>query len=181
MIDINTIAILEKQEYARSQEYRSRLIGLEDMMGFFPNEKKYKQEYADLVTTYGSRTPKSYALLQAVEKEEEHAIMSSKHLDNKICDIADVPTKGETKMPLLRRRVLIGFHDDGKPIHKQIQTKNVDEENDRIVQAYVDCGRIWEFITAEESKPQLKTETNFQAYATSWMNTCKNGKCQDVS
>jgi len=84
--------------------------------------------------------------------------------------------EGDTQMPLYRRRVRIGQNDDGSPIYKQIQAHSEEEANDRIVQAYVDCGRIWEFITAEERKPKAKSKTNFKTYATSWMNTYKKGK-----
>ena len=79
-------------------------------------------------------------------------------------------------MPLYRRRVRIGQHDDGSPIYKRIQSHSEDEENDRIVQAYVDSGRVWEFIKAEEHKPEAKTKTNFKIYAASWMNIYKKGK-----
>lgn len=79
-------------------------------------------------------------------------------------------------MPLYRRRVRIGQNDDGSPIYKRIQAHGEDEENDRIVQAYVDSGRIWEFITMENSKPKHSSQTDFKVYAIGWMNTYKKGK-----
>ena len=98
------------------------------------------------------------------------------NLDNLIMKTTDAPTEGEQPMPPYRRRVKIGQNDDGSPIYKRIQAMNEDEANDRVVQAYVDSGRIWEFITAEEHKPKVKGETNFKIYAASWMNTYKKGK-----
>ena len=84
--------------------------------------------------------------------------------------------EGAQPMPLYRRRVRIGQHDNGKPIYKQIQAHSEEEANDRIVQAYIDSGRIWEFIKPEEQKPKAKSKTNFRAYTVSWMNTYKKGK-----
>ena len=59
---------------------------------------------------------------------------------------------------------------------KRIQSHSEDEENDRIVQAYIDSGRICEFLKAGERKPDAKTNTNFKTYAACWMNTYKKGK-----
>ena len=64
------------------------------------------------------------------------------YLDNLITEVTDAPVEGEKQMSLYRRRVRIGEHDDGSPIYKRIQAMNEDEANDRIVQAYIDSGRI---------------------------------------
>ena len=91
-------------------------------------------------------------------------------------EITDAPTEGDTQMPLHRRRVRIGQNDDGTPIYKRIQAHSEDEANDRIVQAYIDSGRIWEFIKPEERKTKAKSQTNFKTYTMNWMNTYKKGK-----
>lgn len=77
---------------------------------------------------------------------------------------------------LRRRRIRISQHDNGKPIYKQIQSCGEDEENDRIVQAYIESGRIWEFITTENIIPKHSSQTNFKIYAIGWMDTYKKDK-----
>lgn len=173
---INAIEILEKQQYASSQEYYHELRWLEEMMGFEPDNKAHKEKYVNFVMTYGSRTPKSYALKEQLDAMRERDIMQNMNLDNPIAEVTGVPTGGEETSMLHRRRVQIGTNDDGTPIFKQIQAHSEEEANSRIVQAYIDSGRIREFTTAEESKAEAKSETNFKTYAESWMITYKKGK-----
>lgn len=72
---------------------------------------------------------------------------------------------------LQRTRVLIGQHDSGEPIYKQLKAQSIDLLNDRIVQTYIDSGRIWEFMP-RDGKPQ--TKTLFQPFAEEWFKRFKS-------
>ena len=81
----------------------------------------------------------------------------------------DNPTEMEIGMSggkdmLHRTRVMVGQHDSGKPIYKQVQAQSMDALNDRIVQTYIDSGRIQEFLTRDELPKQL-TRTLFGPFA----------------
>lgn len=74
--------------------------------------------------------------------------------------------KGNKRMQ--RLRVTIGYNDDGTPIHKRLQAQTEESLADRVVQTYVDCGRISEFLTGEyTAKP--KNKTSFRSYAEQWL------------
>ena len=75
-------------------------------------------------------------------------------------------------MATIRRRIIIDHNDDGTAIVKQIQAKNENEANDKTVQAYIDSGRIWEFL-GKADKAKAKTKTLFKPYVESWMETFK--------
>ena len=72
-----------------------------------------------------------------------------------------------------RMRVLMGYNDKGNPIYRQISGKTQNQRNDSIVQAYIDNGRIWEFLPelanmkmqSEASKPGLHP---LDKYAWNW-------------
>lgn len=98
-----------------------------------------------------------------------------KNFDKLTADTTGI-SKGELDdMSIERRRVIIGAHDNGEPIFKHLQANSVDAMNDKIVQSYIDSGRIWEFIDREE-KLKVKTKTLFKPYAESWMQTFKQPK-----
>ena len=82
---------------------------------------------------------------------------------------------GENDMATIRRCIIIGYNDDGTKIVKQIQAKSEDEANDKTVQAYIDSGRIWEFLKRSD-KAKVNTRTLFKPYAESWMETFKRPK-----
>ena len=71
--------------------------------------------------------------------------------------------------------VLIAVNDDGNPVYKWIQGNGQNEVNDRIVQAYIDSGRIWEFMDKPETEPP-KHSITFAAYVEKWMNVYKANK-----
>ena len=95
-------------------------------------------------------------------------------LDNLTADRA--VSEGDDDMAIIRRRVIIGYHDDGTEIVKRIQAKDENEANDKVVQAYIDSGRIWEFLHHDSEKKKKKTQTRFMAYAEEWMKTFKKPK-----
>lgn len=91
------------------------------------------------------------------------------NLDNRTADFA--MSKQEDDMAI-RHRIRIGNNDDGSPIFKQVQAKSVDDLNDRIIQTYIESGRIQEFMDKGETA-RKKTQTNFRDYAERWMATYK--------
>lgn len=78
-------------------------------------------------------------------------------------------------MATIRRRIVIGYNDDGTEIIKRIQAKSENEANDKTVQAYIDSGRIWEFLERSD-KAKVKTQTLFKPYVEAWMETFKRPK-----
>ncbi len=71
-----------------------------------------------------------------------------------------------------RTRVMIGTHDNGEPIYKRLQAKTEAELNDRIVQTYIEYGRIWEFMP-RDGQPKPKNKTLFQPFVDEWFNRFK--------
>ena len=78
-------------------------------------------------------------------------------------------------MAKYRIRVQIAVNDDGSPVYKQLQADTQNSLNDRIVKAYIDSGRIWEFMNRPAPEPPKKTIT-LAAYADKWMTVYKAGK-----
>ena len=110
--------------------------------------------------------------LRRMIRQTVNETLACTNLDNLTADRA--VSQGDEDMALIRRRVIIGYHDDGTEIIKRIQAKDENEANDKIVQAYVDSGRIWEFLDRrEEKEAKQKTQTQFKAYAETWMKTFK--------
>lgn len=80
---------------------------------------------------------------------------------------------------LHRQKVRIAVNDNGAPVYKWISAHTMDELHDRIVQTYVESGRISEFmkmpkkkIVVEPPKPRRKTKT-FSAYVEEWLTVYK--------
>lgn len=78
-----------------------------------------------------------------------------------------------------KHRVRIAASDDGAPVYKWITAHSLDALNDRIVQTYIESGRIGEFMkmpkkraVVEETKPKQKTKT-FSAYVEEWLTVYK--------
>ena len=86
-------------------------------------------------------------------------------LDNAI-NALDV-SKGDFDMSKEVRRVIVGYNDDGTPVIKRLTASNGYEMNDRIVQEYILCGRIKEFLDIKTNKPG----TTFKEYSDRWFNT----------
>lgn len=113
--------------------------------------------------------------LKKMIQDTVHETMAHTNLDNLTADRA--VSQGEDDMALIRRRIVIGYHDDGTEIIKRIQATNENDANDRTVQAYIESGRIWEFLDPHTVKEQQKkTQTQFKAYAQTWMETFKKPK-----
>lgn len=96
------------------------------------------------------------------------------NIDNAIMNFADM-TGGKKVMAKERRRVVIDYNDDGTPIHKQVQAKSEAAMNDKIVQEYINSGRIWEFLP-ENERGRVKTQTEFKPLVEKWMEIYKRPK-----
>ena len=70
-------------------------------------------------------------------------------------------------MAIHRQRVLISGKNE-VPTYIQLRAQTINELNNKVVQAYIDCGRINEFSSPLDSgKPD--EHTNFQEYVEEWM------------
>lgn len=67
------------------------------------------------------------------------------NLDN-CTDASQSAPEGGNPMAYERIRVFMGLDNHGKPIYTQISGKTQDERNDKVIEAYIQSGRIWEFI-----------------------------------
>ena len=95
------------------------------------------------------------------------------------------PERKENGMAIQRHKIRIGYKQDGSSKYKWLQAKNDDELNDMIVKAYIDSGRIWEFLPKQiipvvvEEKPQK--QITFKAYTETWMDTYKRPKLKPTT
>ena len=78
-----------------------------------------------------------------------------------------------------KHKVRIASSDNGAPVYKWITAHSVDALNDRIVQTYIESGRIGEFMkmpkghaAVEEPKHRRETKT-FSAYVEEWLTVYK--------
>lgn len=98
--------------------------------------------------------------------------LAEMNLDNGTARSFDLMARGDTAMKKVhRQRVIVGYDAVGVPIYRQLQAQSEQEMNDRIVQLYVETGRINQWLPAAPIKPQ--TETNFREYAEKWMKVYK--------
>ena len=103
--------------------------------------------------------------------------MNGTKLDNRTSNPEEIePLQKEgNAMAKYRIRVQIAWNDDGSPVFKQIQADTQNTLNDRVVQAYIDSGRIWEFIDKPYIEPPQRSIT-FAAYVEKWLNVYKANK-----
>jgi len=96
------------------------------------------------------------------------------YLDNYTNDAQATPEGKNNPMAYNRVRVFIGTDAKGKPIYTQISGSNQNEINDRIVKAYVQSGRIFEFLPDSFSplsptvSPEKPVKHSFRDYAEHW-------------
>lgn len=174
----DAMTVLDDIQYAHSNEYKARLEGLETMLGFTKGEqrKPYNEEYTSLVLRYGGRTERSWELQQVLAKQREHGILQNKamYLDSGISQARQHIVE-EKEMAICRQRVVVGYNQDGTEVYRQLQAKSTNDMNDHIVQAYIQSGRIQEFLAPNE-RVASKTETLFKPYVENWMKIYKEPK-----
>lgn len=68
-----------------------------------------------------------------------------------------------------QRRVIVGYHDNGLPIHKMLSAKNQEEMNIKIVQAFIESGRIRELLPSLQSVLSASEGILLKDYAIQWL------------
>ena len=89
------------------------------------------------------------------------------YLDNRKDYTAEVE---RNNMSLERRRITIGYDVNGTPITKMLKASNQDEMNDRIVLAFIDSGRIRDFLPSSQSFLFSSSNIRLKDYANEWLN-----------
>lgn len=69
-----------------------------------------------------------------------------------------------------RRRITIGYESNGTPITRMLKASNQDEMNDRIVQAFIESGRIRDFLPPVQSFLFGSSSIRLEDYAKEWLN-----------
>ena len=69
-----------------------------------------------------------------------------------------------------RRRITIGYEPNGTPIIRMLKASNQDEMNDRIVQAFIESGRIRDFLPPIQSFLFSSSSIRLEDYANEWLN-----------
>lgn len=101
------------------------------------------------------------------------------NLDNRRSGIAI--SEGEEKdMAKDRRKVIIATNDDGTPVYRDIQGASQDEVNSKIVQAFIDSGRIWEFMPKPDQYTPQRKEV-FKDYAEKWLKRKRKLKTNSIA
>ena len=68
-----------------------------------------------------------------------------------------------------QRRVIVGYQDNGLPIYKMLSAKNQDEMNVKIVQSFIDSGRIYELLPSSQYVPSASNNILLKEYAKQWL------------
>lgn len=68
-----------------------------------------------------------------------------------------------------RRQVRIATNDDGSPVYKNLRASSHDEMDVKIVQAFIDSGRIWELLPAMMSSAHTANKITVSEYAKQWL------------
>ena len=100
---------------------------------------------------------------------DRHGEQPRPDLDN--CrDATAISERNENDMATERRRVIIAYNNDGTPVYRQVQGSSQEEINQRIVQAYIESGRIYEMLPglAPSSEAQ-KGDVLLKEYAEKWL------------
>lgn len=141
-------------------------------------ERKSAAEYIRQLEADKIRQSREISSL--VDSISKLGVSYSTHLENLTQTVEQITANNERREDMSnskRRRVITGWDETGKAITKQVSGKNQDEQNDAIVRAYVESGRIWEFIpkpvlasssaAAKQNEPE-SCRTLFADYANDW-------------
>lgn len=111
-------------------------------------------------------------------REEADAAIA--YLENSIPK-GETGTAKEDAMPTIRERVLIGEHDDGSPIYKQIQAQSRDALHLKIAQTLTECGRFVPSIRQQDAPQAVSPKTLFKPFMEDFMATFKKGNIRESS
>ncbi len=73
-------------------------------------------------------------------------------------------------MGIEQRRIIVGFETDGTPIARMLKARNQEEMNEKIVQTFIECGRIREFLPPIQSVLSTSEGVYLKDYAIEWLN-----------
>ena len=92
-------------------------------------------------------------------------------IDNLTNEIAISPTveQGGKDMAYERRQVRIATNDDGSPVYKNLRAASHDEMDVKIVQAFIDSGRIWELLPTMTPSTYTASKMTVGEYAAQWL------------
>lgn len=68
-----------------------------------------------------------------------------------------------------RRQVRISTNDDGSPVYKNLRASSHDEMDMKIVQAFIDSGRIWDLLPTMTPATYTASRTTLGDYASHWL------------
>ncbi len=68
-----------------------------------------------------------------------------------------------------RRRVIIGYESDGEPITIMLKAKTQEEMNERIVRAYIESGRISDFLRIQPITSASGNKVSLKDFAFDWL------------
>lgn len=92
-------------------------------------------------------------------------------LENCTNDAQDTP-KEDNSMAYSRQRVFLGYDPQGKPVYRQISGNTQDERDIQVVKAFIESGRIRDYLPADymtvAPKPEEIEKHPFQKYAWDW-------------
>lgn len=112
-----------------------------------------------------------------MEIEEVRSVMEEtlqKYLDNFI-SIIPSPPDGKEDNDTTMNRAWVNIGSKEHPVMKHLSGKTQDELNDRIVQAYVNSGRVWEFLR-QNTAPEDEAGKTFREYVETWLSVYKAKK-----
>lgn len=72
-------------------------------------------------------------------------------------------------MSIEQRRIIIGYEEDGTPITRMLKAKNQQEMNDKIIQAVIESGRIYEYLPHFMCNPTPVNHVCLEEYAADWL------------
>lgn len=110
----------------------------------------------------------SSAVGQAIAQYEARRL----NLEN-CTDEAQITSKEVNHMAVQRQRVIVGFNEDKTPRYKYITGSTQDERDIEVVKAFIESGRIYEFLPTTVKEERSTPKHKFSDYAWYWYKTYK--------
>ena len=72
-------------------------------------------------------------------------------------------------MGIEQRRIIIGYEADGTAITRMLRASSQEEMNEKIIQAYIESGRIRDFLPPIQMLSSLNRTIILKDYADDWL------------
>ena len=95
------------------------------------------------------------------------------YFDNRIPETIATLERKIINVAKYRQRVLVSSKLQETPVYQWVQANTHNELNDQIVKAYIESGRIWEFVDKPTTPNFAKDEPSFSEYVENWMTLYK--------